>query len=146
MTTDRDLLLSVAERFCDAFASQRPLDDILSHFSTSDEPVAHEHGLQQLTPFTGRTFKGIDGIKDYFTLISDCLSYSDMHFSDYIVDTSVVRVSVRGQAKFTWKSTGNSWLEIFTYVLEFDDNLKVKKYEIWADPGAAYLASRGEIK
>ncbi|KAK5308751.1 hypothetical protein LTR70_010821, partial [Exophiala xenobiotica] len=53
------------------------------------------------------------------------------------------KVSVKGEATFTWTSTGQSWDEIWTSLLEFDQEYKIKMYEIWADPGAAYLASKG---
>lgn len=66
-----------------------------------------------------------------------------MHFSDYIVDAEVGKVSVRGVARFTWKSNGQSWNDMFTYVLSFDGEGKVVTCEIWADSGAAFLASRG---
>ena len=69
-----------------------------------------------------------------------------MRFSNYIVDAEVGKVSVRGEAMFTNNKTGQSWDEVFTYVLEFDGDNKVKKYEVWADSGAAYLAARGELK
>ena len=144
-TTTRKDLLKAAECFCEAFASKRPLEDVLGFFTTTGEPVAVEHGLKQLAPFLGKTFSGHDGVKDYFSIISDLLSYEDMQFSDYIVDTETMKVSVRGRASFTWKSTSKSWPEIFTYSLEFDRDLKIKTYEVWADSGAAYLASRGEL-
>lgn len=69
-----------------------------------------------------------------------------MAFSHLFVDPEVSKVSVRGRARFTWTSTRQSWNEVFTYVLEFDDDCKVLTYEIWADSGAAYLASKGELK
>lgn len=146
MSDNRNMLLSSAKAFCDAFATEKPLDEILEYFSTEEEPVAIEHGLQQLTPFTGRSFRGIGGIKDYFGIISGLLSYEGMRFSDYFVDTVESKVSVRGQATFTWKETSNRWPEIFTYVLHFDAKQKVKKYEVWADTGAAYLACKGELQ
>ncbi|OJA07790.1 hypothetical protein AZE42_14072 [Rhizopogon vesiculosus] len=68
-----------------------------------------------------------------------------MEFSEYIVDPEVQKVSVKGRAKFTWLSTEQSWDEIFTYVLDFDDDFKVTNYQVWADTGAAYLASRGQL-
>ena len=61
------------------------------------------------------------------------------------MDTQSKKVSVTGNATFTWISTGNSWQETFTYALAFDDNYKLIVYEVWADSGAAYLASRGEL-
>jgi len=49
--------------------------------------------------------------------------------------------SVRGRARFTWKSTGKAWDEIFVYRIQLDEEGKVLVYEVWADSGAAYLAS-----
>jgi len=84
-------------------------------------------------------------VRDYFKTIALTLSFERMAFSEYIVDSEVQKVSVKGQAKFIWLSTKQSWDEIFTYVLDFDDDCKVTNYQVWADTGAAYLASRGEI-
>jgi len=143
----RDSLVNAAAAFCDAFSAEQPPSAILKHFSSAhvDDIIAFEHGLPQLAPFLGRRFSGLDGVRSYFDLIGKCLSYSDMRFSNYIVDAFTNQVSVRGEACFTWKSTGQAWDEIFTYVLGFDENLKVLKYEIWADSGAAYLASKGML-
>ncbi|KAK5096119.1 hypothetical protein LTS08_007725 [Lithohypha guttulata] len=124
-------LLASAESFCNALASQADLETILSHFSTSYTPVAHEHGLKQLAPFLGRPFLGIEGIKEYFGLLQKYLKYENMGFKNYIVDTSEDH------------STGQGWNEIFTYQLAFDTQGKVISYHIWADSGAAYLASKG---
>lgn len=38
-----------------------------------------------------------------------------------------------------------SWDETFTYSLDFDDELKVTDYQVWADSGAAYLARLGKL-
>lgn len=139
----RDNLLRATEAFCNAFASQADLDTILSTFSSTHEVTAHEHGLEQLAPFLGRTFCGINGLKEYFSLLQQYLSYADMSFKNYIVDASADRVSVRGRAKFTWLETQQSWDEVFTYQLAFDQECKVVSYDVWADTGAAYLASKG---
>lgn len=139
----RTKLLSAAESFCNAFASKASLDTILSHFSTRYQVTVYEHGLSRLTPFLGRPFTGLDGVKDYFGLLAKYLSYENMQFKNYIVDASANRVSVRGEARFTWTSTGQGWDEVFTYQLAFDDDGKVVSYDVWADSGAAYLASKG---
>jgi hypothetical protein len=144
--TKYDQLLNAATSFCSSFASKEPPETIFSHFSSSTSVLAYEHGLPQLAPFLGRTFCGSRGIREYFDLLGKHLSYENMRFSNYLVDTRQRKVSVRGEAQFTWTSTGQGWDEVFTYVLEFDEELKVKVYEVWADSGAAYLASRGELK
>ncbi|KEF55292.1 uncharacterized protein A1O9_08946 [Exophiala aquamarina CBS 119918] len=139
----RQHLLLAAQAFCNAFAEQKPLEEILSHFSTSSDVVAIEHGLQRLAPFLGRDFRGQDGLKQYFELLSSNLRYENMLFGNFVVDAETSKVSVRGEARFIWTSTGQAWNEVFTYVLEFNDHDKVRVYEIWADSGAAYLASKG---
>ena len=146
MTTYRQDLLFTARQFCEAFADKKPQEELFSFFSSSEDVMAYEHGLQQLAPFLGREYKGQHGLKQYFDLLASHLSYEHMAFSHLFVDPVVSKVSVRGRAKFTWTSTGQSWDEVFTYVLEFDEDIKVKTYEVWADSGAAFLASRGELK
>lgn len=59
--------------------------------------------------------------------------------------TSTRKVSVKGQATFTWIETGQSWDETFTYSLDFDHESKVTDYQVWADSGAAYLARIGKL-
>ncbi|KAL2428289.1 hypothetical protein ABEF91_008040 [Exophiala dermatitidis] len=142
----REQLLSAAQAFCDAFASQKPPEEIFSHFSASEDVLALEHGLPELAPFLGREFRGHKGLQEYFQSLSSNLKYDNMRFSNFVVDAEVSKVSVRGEAKFTWTSTNQSWDEVFTYVLEFDEDTKVKVYEVWADSGAAYLASKGLLK
>lgn len=134
-----------AQGFCNAFATQSDLSTILAHFSSSAEVLAFEHGLPRLAPFLGRPFKGPDAIKDYFSVVAEHLSYRDMRFEEFVVDVEASKVSARGRATFTWKSTGQSWDEIFAYILSFDGHDKVKTYEIWADSGAAYLARTGQL-
>ncbi|KAI1781527.1 hypothetical protein F4818DRAFT_399238 [Hypoxylon cercidicola] len=138
-------LLAAATAFCESFAQKKPPDEILSHFSASADTAAYEHGLKELAPFLGREFRGRDGVREYFGIISSCLRYDAMRFADYVVDAAENRVAVRGTARFTWNSTGESWDEVFAYALRFDDERKVIKYEVWADSGAAYLARKGQL-
>jgi hypothetical protein len=144
---DRSGLLASATAFCNAFATLAPPPQILSQHFTSNHPsiLVHEHGLPQLAPFLGRTFRGADGLAQYISIVSECLTFKNMRFSEYIVDAKARMVSVRGEARFTWTSTGQSWDEVFTYRLGFDDEMKVERYEVWADSGAAWLASQGRL-
>jgi hypothetical protein len=128
----RERLLQAATTFCVSFADKDAPEKILSHFSNGDDVLALEHGLPRLAPFLGREFRGRDGLREYFGLLSKHLRYENMVFNNYVVDAEVKKVSVRGEAKFTWTSTGQWWDEVFTYVLAFDDEFKVKVYEIWA--------------
>jgi len=146
MHTTRDNLLRAAKSLCTDFASKKDPEALMTHFSTTRQCTAYEHGSPILAPFLGRPFVGRDGVRDYFKTIASTLSFERMEFSDYIVDPEVQKVSVKGRAKFTWLSTAQSWDEIFTYVLDFDDDCKVTDYQVWADTGAAYLASRGQLR
>lgn len=144
----RSDLLSAATAFCDAFKSKQPVEDILQrHFSSAraDDIIVFEHGWKQLAPFVGREYKGLEGARAYFALIAECLEFEDMHFTNFVVDPESNQVSARGQAHFEWKD-GQGWDEVFAYILEFDPELKVVKYEIWADAGAAYLARMGALR
>lgn len=145
-TITRASLLDAAAQFCEAFAQKKPVDEILSHFSSEPGKVSIcEHGHPILAPFLGREYTGLHDAEEYFTTIGSLLSYQDMSFDHYFADAEASKVSVRGQALFRWNSTGQAWNEVFTYVLEFDEQCKVQRYEIWADTGAAYLASKGEL-
>jgi hypothetical protein len=139
----RETLLRSTRELCDRFVDHGSIEEIVACFSTSreDEIRLFEHGLPNLAPFLGRSFEGKKGMEEYFAVVSDCLSYQDMSFSDYVVDVEARVTSVRGTAKFTWKSTGKAWDEVFVYRIQLDEEGKILVYEVWADSGAAYLAS-----
>ncbi|KAH7909555.1 hypothetical protein BJ138DRAFT_1066864 [Hygrophoropsis aurantiaca] len=145
MPTTRTKLLNATKALCADFAAQKDVDVLLSHFSTTHQLTALEHGLSSLAPFLGRRFVGHDGIKEYFETISKHLTYTDMSFSEWVIDAEARKVSVKGEAKSTWLSTQESWEETFVYVLDFDEEEKVTDYQVWADTGAAYLARKGKL-
>ncbi|KAJ3514879.1 hypothetical protein NLJ89_g2100 [Agrocybe chaxingu] len=146
MAPPRERLLQSAEEFCGSFAKKKDIDSILSLFSTTHEVSAIEHGLPALAPFLGKEFTGISEVQKYFELIGSLLSYDSIDFSEYVVDPIALKVAVKGRGCFTWLATGQSWNEIFTYTLDFDDELKVVRYQIWADSGAAYLGRVGKLE
>eukprot|EP00536_Pseudo-nitzschia_multiseries_P007813 jgi/Psemu1/196485/e_gw1.188.64.1 len=142
----RDDWLRSTRALCDAFANHGTTEQIVECFSVSrpGQILLFEHGLSELAPFLGREFRGTKGIRDYFAVVSEHLSYKNMSFSDFIIDVELRVASVRGKAEFTWKSTGKSWKEVFLYRIKLDEEGKVLVYEVWADSGAAYLASSKE--
>lgn len=85
-------------------------------------------------------------MRHYFSTVAALITYEDMRFSEYIIDAEIRKVSVKGTATFTWITTHESWDETFTYVLDFDDEDKVTRYQIWGDTGALYLASQGRLR
>ena len=148
----RSRLLTAASAFCNAFASQAPIDEILSHFSTTHAVSAREHGLPLLAPFLGRQFSGLRGpnsVEAYFQLLQKYLKYEDMSFGHWVIDSEAARVSCQGRAKFIWAEGGGEgqyWEEQFAYILDFDQDGKVTDYQVWADSGAAYLARTAILK
>ena len=139
-------LLAAAKAFCDDFANGAPLEKLLSHF-TEHEAVAIEHGHPSLCPWLGREFIGHKEIGSYFTQVEQTLSSDKIVFSDFFVDEENYRIGVVGKTRWTYKATGKSWNETFTYVLDYAEGhseegeqskreLKVRRYAVWADPGA----------
>ncbi|TFY50187.1 hypothetical protein EVJ58_g11151 [Rhodofomes roseus] len=148
---DRAGLLASAKALCNAFANKATTDELLSHFSTTHQIFAAEHGEPFLAPFIGRPFVGRDGPKSvpaYFSLLQKYLKYEKMTFGEWVVDTEARKVCTKGAATFTWiegGSEGETWEEDFAYMLDFDHDGKVTDYQVWADSGAAYFAQRGEL-
>lgn len=137
----RDSLLSAAQGLSTAFSNGLPVSQIITHFSSTflNPPEALEHGLPQLAPFLGRSFTGVDGISEYFSLLQNYLTFSDMKFSEWMVDVDAKKVCVKGEAEFKWKRTGCKWNEVFVYVLDMVEEageMKVARYQVWADSGA----------
>ncbi|KAF3921480.1 hypothetical protein ABW21_db0207266 [Orbilia brochopaga] len=134
-----DALLEAAKALCNDFATKADSKAVISHFT--QDATAFEHGSATFAPFLGREFEGRDGVTEYFGLLQRYLDFDRMSFSEYFVDERQCRVSAKGQASFTWLSTGVAWDEIFTYVLDFgteDGRWKVSRYQVWADTGALY--------
>ena len=104
--SSREELLRSTKELCNVFANHGTIEEIISCFSskgrsnnnkngddgdgndndnTSSPIRIFEHGLPKLAPFIGRSFYGIQGITDYFTIISDTLEYEDMYIFMTIV-------------------------------------------------------------
>ncbi|KAL7267088.1 hypothetical protein RUND412_010340 [Rhizina undulata] len=144
-------LLTATAALTKSFADHAPPSEIVKHFTTTPAPIALEHGLRRLAPFIGREFLGTDQVRVYFEMLAEYLEYTDMEFSPPIIDTAGSKVCVKGTAIFTWKETGESWREAFVWLLDWEDigeekqEWKVKRYEVWADSGAVYLARKGKL-
>ena len=147
-------LYDAARSFCEAVRDPTPSPDaktsaILSHFAP--DCLALEHGHTTLARFLGREYRGHAGVRAYFDTLADLLSCTDMHFPEYTVDVDHRRVWVLGSALFTWNkpstpgALGNAWRETLVYRLEFDEVCRLTRYEVWADTGAAHLASKGQL-
>lgn len=164
MPTPRPAILSSIRSLISAFTSNASTPAILAHFTSSPTPLVHEHGsplFQPFLPFLGRDFIGLQAVGEYFDLLAQHLSISEASFDDeddWVIDPQIMTVCLRGRARFTSLETKESWLETFMWRVTLSEDLtgesepdagqglKVQEYRVWADTGAAFLASRGELK
>lgn len=86
MGVPRDKLLHTAQALCNDFAEKKDVDTLLGHFSRI-QCTAIEHGEQCLAPFIGRPYVGLNAIRSYFEQLAALLTYENMHFSGWTVDT-----------------------------------------------------------
>ncbi|KAI0123037.1 hypothetical protein BJ170DRAFT_643131 [Xylariales sp. AK1849] len=147
------VLRNRAHAFCQSLISPPPPRELLDEFFVPDsndkKPSIREHGPSWATAhltFLGRDFVGVDACEEYFNLLSQTLK---MHLDKgsfpgdegFVVDADQNRVSVVGRGKFESVTTGRSWDEKFSYVLSgFDEEGRLTKWDIWADPLSAWAA------
>ena len=79
--------MHAAQALCDDFAAKKDVDTLLKHFSKTHQCTAIEHGEKCLVPFLGRPFVGLDAIRSYFDQLVALLTYENVRFSEWIVDT-----------------------------------------------------------
>jgi hypothetical protein len=87
MGTSRNQLFLAAQALCDDFAAKKDVESLIGHFSKTHQCTAIEHGEQRLAPFLGRPFVGLDAIRFYFKQLAALLTYENMRFSEWIIDT-----------------------------------------------------------
>ncbi|EJU06515.1 hypothetical protein DACRYDRAFT_45207 [Dacryopinax primogenitus] len=138
------LLLQTTHSLCTLFSHSSPPSRIRELFTPS--PTITEHG-PPLLPFL-RTFSGPSAVSDYLGILSEHLSLSSVQYGQPTIDKDKETVTISAHARFTWLSppgTGTSWTEDFLYMLsEFDPRGRVGRWDVWADPLSAWLASRGK--
>jgi len=86
-TESRIQLLHAAQALCHDFAAKKDVDVLIGHFSRTHQCTAIEHGEQSLAPFIGRPFVGLDAIRSYFQQLSAFLTFENMRFSEWIIDS-----------------------------------------------------------
>lgn len=157
-----------AQAFASVFLDlpSNPPPQILStHFSS--HPVVHEHGpswAQSHLPFLGKTFSGHDACLTYFELLGSTLAFEPLEDSfpgakGFVVDPEARGegdggdqwgggkgvVTVVGKGRFKAVGTGQGWEERFVWVLSgFDEEGRIGRWDVWADPLSASLAVKGE--
>lgn len=157
--------------FCCSFAAGTPGEKCLDQFFTAS-PAILEHGpvwaSQKLpflaTKFQGRRVKSLEKnptetemtqeskttCDDYYELLTSVLSYDPSSVfvpqeQEIAVDPLAGIATVKLHARFQSVETGKAWNEDFVYVLsEFDQNGRIGRHELWADPLSAWMAVSAE--
>ncbi|KAJ8514725.1 hypothetical protein ONZ45_g7757 [Pleurotus djamor] len=113
---------------------------MLEHIS--DEVLIEEHGPQvHNLPFLGSKFRGHTGLRKYMDALSETLDIFEWEYVE-LCEGEGGTVFVTGKGDFGNKQTGKRWTETFVSRFELDKEAKIIKYETWADPLSAYLASQ----
>ena len=152
-------LRSAAYAFCEAFvAGDSPTEILDRHFTTNAQIL--EHGPSWASarlPFLATTFRGRRSessscpgksttCDDYYDLLTSTLSFHPLDDTlpakdKFLVDAEKKTVTVKLRAGFASVKTGKSWQEDFVYVLsDFDDDFRIGRQELWADPLSAWEA------
>ncbi|KXJ97599.1 hypothetical protein Micbo1qcDRAFT_156531 [Microdochium bolleyi] len=125
------------------------------------------------TPFRGAAgvqsyFEAVGGALDYSDMrfsfsrqgdggagiVADAEEKEFGAYSPFVVDVEGRQVCVKGKGRFRSRETGQEWDESFIYKLGYTfeeeeqgarGGWKVVRFEVWADPAAAYLATKGEL-
>ena len=165
-----DLLRSTAESFCKAFVSGTAPTEMLERYFTSNPQIHEHgpSWATERLPFLGKTFQGRRQQKssggshsssgttcdDYYDLLTATLSFhpteKTLPSSDqFVVDARATgsgggskgAVTIKLQAEFKSVKTGKGWKEEFVYILsDFDEDGKIGRQELWADPLSAWVA------
>lgn len=139
-----DRLKQTTQSLCAAFARTAPVDEVARLFVSSPRIIEHGPSTPSV-PFLS-TFSGETALIDYMSILARLLTVSDALYSEPIIDVRQNMVSVKGGGRFTWQDgegKGIAWDEDFVYLLsEFDAQGRIGKWEIWADPLNAWLASQ----
>ncbi|KAF4593620.1 hypothetical protein EYR40_008408 [Pleurotus pulmonarius] len=103
-----------------------------------------EHGPKSPElPFLGIEFHGHVGMKKYLDALSQSLKIHKFEYVELSASKAEDRdvVYVKGAGEFEYKETGKRWEETFVSRFEIVKG-RIVRYETWADPLSAYLASR----
>ena len=164
------IIRSTAESFCNAFVSGSAPTEMLDKYFTSNPTIHEHgpSWATERLPFLSKTFQGRrqSGLEtgsssltgttcdDYYDLLTATLSFHPTEKTvpsseQFIVDADASNpgggskgaVAIKLQAEFKSIKTGKGWEEEFVYILsDFDEDGKIGRQELWADPLSAWVA------
>ena len=129
------------DAFFKAFASNTSPIAMLVHFSNTS-PVVLQHGPKTCPyPFRWRV-AGLNAVRSYFDLIATTWSRSNVKICEPPkIDVESRRAVVELSANWTWRKSGRSWTEDFTWDLEFDEGMKIVNFVVrtTSDPATCLM-------
>jgi len=122
---------------------------MLVHFSNTS-PVVLQHGPKTCPyPFRWRV-AGLNAVRSYFDLIATTWSRSGVKICEPPkIDANSRHAIVELSADWTWRKSGRTWTEDFTWDLEFDEGMKITNFVVrtTSDPATCLMrAVDGESK
>ncbi|KAJ7643693.1 hypothetical protein FB45DRAFT_895774 [Roridomyces roridus] len=120
--TQKQLLFAADALFLD-FDSNTPCSVLISHFS-SDESVVLQHAPARCPHRSTSLMTGPNAVRSYLDLLATYWYRSDSQIHERKV-VGANRVEVSASVRWTWRSSGRSWVEDFVCLLDYDEHLKV---------------------
>jgi hypothetical protein len=125
------LLQSAAKSLLADIAAQKPTLSLLSHFSTTQTVTLQHDFIHSATPYP---FVGLHAVRSYFDLLALHWTRDDMQLYQCDVYADKLRVVIKASVQWTWRASKQSWREVFTCTLDFDELLKVKGFVVESSP------------
>ncbi|GAA5992776.1 hypothetical protein JCM11641_007806 [Rhodosporidiobolus odoratus] len=157
-----DTLTARLLHFRDSLNAASPPSTFSSFFISTTPgrslPCCIEHGPPDHPdlPFLGKPFTGQQAIEKYYSLISSILKGKGSTFNEDSLLVKLKEEETRARAVWTgtavWsvQKTGKEWEEAVVWAFDAvkavegangQEEWKIEKWEVWADPLSAYLAS-----
>lgn len=124
MSSAQDLLRA-SQTFFDAFAANKSSISLMENFSTS-KPIIIQHASSSCPYPRASRLIGANAVRSYFDLLSTHFVRSKMELHGLpIVDAGEKQVKMVASVTWTWRRSKRSWVEEFTWTLDYDEQLKI---------------------
>ena len=115
-----------SQEFFKAFSLNITPQDMVSYFSTT-YPVIIQHAPASCPHASVSRLIGPNALRSYFDLLATYWIRSDVkiRISPQVVDKRTRSVLLGASVTWMWRKSGRKWTEDFTWMIEFDEGLKI---------------------
>lgn len=132
-------LKASTKAFFDAFAVSTQPVKMLAFFSTQSPVILQHAPIECPHPQTSR-LDGSNAIRSYFDILATHWTRSDVKLRQAPeIDAENRRVVVPASVVWKWRRSGRQFREIFTWTLEFDDNMKITSFVVKTISGTCVM-------